>query len=49
MESTYLPETAEPVAPATVQPDTDTDAAPALIFLESADGADVCAVDGECV
>jgi hypothetical protein len=45
MESTYLPETAEPAA----EPETDAPPAPALIFLESADDADVCAVDGECV
>ncbi|BCY08157.1 hypothetical protein [Actinoplanes sp. L3-i22] len=50
MESTSLPATAEPVAeqpdaPAIEQP---APVVPALIFLESADGAGVCDVDGVC-
>jgi hypothetical protein len=41
MESTYEPEIAEPE-----QAESD---APTFIFLESAEDADVCAPDGECV
>ncbi len=52
MESTFLPETAdpqvaEPEAPA-AEPSFTVPAVPALIFLESAEDAGVCGVDGVC-
>jgi hypothetical protein len=49
MESTYVREAAEPVPPASEQPAAESVPAPALIFLESADDAGVCDVDGVCI
>jgi hypothetical protein len=49
MESTYLREAAEPVPAAPEQPGAEPVAAPALIFLESAEDAGVCDLDGVCL